>query len=523
MVETNSSQKGFTLIELIIAIVVLGFLIAGTMALLAGLFVSAAFIKKQAIAMTLATDQMEYLKSLPYDNLAVQGGSIVSNSYIPATSTQTIDGYTYTITTSVSYVDDAYDGCGSYPTQALEQIYCRNYPPPSGAPTLDTNPMDYKDLNVRVYDKTNDLLAQVDTQVSGRVAETASTTGAMFVKVIDNNGNPVENANVQITDSNVSPAINLNDLTDQNGMAIFYDLTPDNSGYHYNITASLAGYSTLTTIVPSGSLQPNYPNQNAFAQQSSLVTLTIKPMGTDSLIIQTTNTSGAALAGVKVYVKGGYKKYTSSSDTTYYYDTYTPSDTRPVTDSNGLAGLTNLVPGDYIFCGDTGSTDCSIGSTTYYLAAAVPYGGVNPFYPIVVPTYSASNPPTTTYSYNGVSYLQKVQLLLTTSSTFPRVNNIAPYDASQSSSNLNAYAFQISGVNLPCSSNPSSCSTVVKFLQGSSTYTASCTGSSAGTLLTCTVNISAASQGNTQLQIITGGNTLTLPSGGPLGGLIVSH
>jgi len=60
-------------------------------------------------------------------------------------------------------------------------------------------------------------------------------------------------------------------------------------------------------------------------------------------------------------------------------------------------------------------------------------------------------------------------------------------------------------------------------LQGSSTYTASCTGSSAGTLLTCTVNISAASQGNTQLQIITGGNTLTLPSGGPLGGLIVSH
>ena len=522
MVEKNSSQEGFTLIELMIAIVVLGLLTLGTLTLLAGLFFSAGYIKKQAVAMTLATDQMEYLKSLPYDSLAVAGGDIVNSNPLPASFTKTVNGITYTITTAIAYVDDAYDGCTSYPNQTLLQTYCRNYPPPSGAPAEDLNPMDYKDLNVRVYDKNNALIAQVDTDVSARVAETSSTTGALFVKVIDGNGNPVSGVTVQITNSTFSPTINLSDSTDTNGISIFYGLPPDTSGYDYNITASMSGYSTLTTIVPSGSLQPNYSNQNVFTQLSSFVTLTIKPTGQNSLVIETTDTSGSPLASVKVYVKGGYKKYTSAADTNYYYDNYTPTDNRPTTDSGGQTSLTNLVPGPYIFCGDNGSTNCKIGSTTYYLAAAVPYGGVNPFNPVNVPTYSASNPPSTTYAYGGIGYYQKVRLMLTTNSNFPRVYNLNPYDASQASGTLNSFGFSITGVNLPCTSNGSGCGTTVKFLQGSSTYTAACTGSSAGTTLNCTVNLSAASQGNTQLQISSGGNTLTLPNGGQLGGIIVT-
>ena len=109
--------------------------------------------------------------------------------------------------------------------------------------------------------------------------------------------------------------------------------------------------------------------------------------------------------------------------------------------------------------------------------------------------------------------------MLTTSSTFPRVSTLTPYEASQSQDNLSSYAFQITGTNLPCSSRASSCSTTVKFLQGSSTYTASCTGTS-GATLTCTVNLSTANLGQTQLQISANGNTLTTPSG-VLGGIDV--
>ena len=515
-------EAGYTLVELMVGISILTILGLGSFQLFTSLLHSAIVEQRQAVASTLATNQMEYLKSLPYDNLAVTGGAIISTTTIPGHFTKIIQGDTYTVTTNISYADDAYDGCGSYPTRVLEQQYCRNYPPPSGAPTTDTNPADYKDVNVTVTDITGDTLDSLDTQIASLVAETASNTGALFIKVIDPSGNPITGATVTAANNSLSPAVNVSDVTDENGLVIFYDLPPSTSGYSYTVSASDSGYSSLSTIVPSGSLQPTYSSQNLIAQSSSYVTLTLKLEGQNSLVVETTNTSGAALPNAKIYIKGGYKKYTATSDTTYYYDTLTPSDTRPVTDSNGLAALTNLVPGNYIFCGDAGATSCSVGGTTYYLAAAVPYGGVNPLQPTTVPTYNPDNPPTTTFSYNGVNYLQKVRLMLTTSSTFPRVGSLSPYDGSLASGTLSSFAFTLTGTNLPCSSTASSCSTHISFLQGSNTFTASCTGSSSGVQLNCTVNLSSAVAGNTQLVVTVGSNTLTLPASPLLGGIIVT-
>ena len=518
----DSSQSGFTLVELVVAMVVLSIIALSVMGLFTSLVKSAIYAKRKAVGLTLATNQMEYLKSLSYDSLAVAGGSIYATNPLPASSTQVINGVTYTVKTSIDYVDDAYDGCGSYPTQALKQTYCRNYPPPSGAPATDLNPADYKIIHVSVYAPSTTKLAEVDTQVSARVAETASTTGALFVKVIDNNGNPLSGATIQVINSKLTPNVNVSDSTDINGVAIFYGLPPDISGYDYTISASLSGYSSLTTIPPSGSLQPNYSSQQLITQQSSFATLTLKPMGTNSLVIETTDVNGNPLANVKTYVKGGYKKYTLTTDTTYYYDTLSPSDIRPVTDSNGFAALTNLVPGSYIFCGDTGSTSCVVGNTTYYLAAAVPYGGTNPFNPITVPTYNAASPPSTTFTYGGNAYLQKVRLMLTTNSSFPRITTMTPDDVSLSTSPLSAFTFQITGTNLPCSSVASSCATSVKFTEGSSTYTASCTGAAAGTTLNCTVNLTGIVVGLAQLVVKSGSNTLTMPGSPLIGGFSVT-
>lgn len=514
-------EAGFTLVELLITVLLLGTVAAAMLTLFVSLVHSAVVAKREAVASTLATNQMEYLKSLPYNSLAIAGGSIYSTNPLPASTTKTLNGVKYTITSSISYVDDAFDGCGSYPTQALKETYCRNYPPPSGAST-DTNPADYKIIQVKVTDPSGGHLADLNTQVAARVAETASTTGALFVSVIDDNGDPVSGATVGVTNSTVTPAVNVSDSTDTNGVAIFYGLPPDTSGNDYAISASLSGYSTLTTIKPSGSLQPTYANQNILTQSSSYATLTIKPMNANSLVVETTDTSGNPLANVNVYAKGGYKKYTATSDTTYYFDNMTPSDTRATTDSTGLAAISNLVPGSYIFCGDTGATNCKIGSTTYYLAAAIPYGGNNSFNPITVPTYDTANPPGTTYAYGGTNYLQKVRLMLTTSSSFPRIATMTPDDLSLGSGSPSSFAFTITGTNLPCNANPASCSTTVKFVQGGNTYTASCTGSSSGVQLNCTDNLSTAIAGSAQLIITSGANTLTMPASLPLGGLNVS-
>jgi len=514
-------EGGYTLVELLVIIAVLTIIGLGSFDLFVSLLHGAVTASRQAVAATLATNQMEYLKSLPYDDLAITGGPIISTTTIPGVTTKTVNGDTYTITTKIIYVDDAYDGCGSYPTLALKEEYCRDYPPPSGAPSVgDTD--DFKDVNVTVTDKSGLQLASLDTYIASQVAETASNTGSLFVSVVDNSGNPLSGATVTAINNAISPAVDVSGTTDQNGIVIFYNLPPSTTGYDYQISASDSGYSSLTTIAPSASLQPTYSSQNLIAQSSSSVTLTLEPQGTDSLIIATTDVNGNPLPNAKVYVKGGYKKYTSSSDTHYYYDTLSPTDTRPVTDSNGLAALTNLVPGPYIFCGDAGATSCSVGSTTYYLAAAVPYGGNSPLQPIAVPTYDPSNPPSTTYTYNSVNYLQEVRLMLTTNSSFPRVGTLSPGDGSLSGGTLSNLAFTITGVNLPCSATASSCGTHVSFLQGSTSYTASCTGSSAGTQLNCTVNLTGASVGNTQLVVTANGNTLTLPASPLLGGFIVT-
>lgn len=517
-------EQGFTLTEILIANIVFAIVALSFISLYAALVSSASFTKRKAVALTLATNQMEYLKSLPYDSLAVQGGSIYSANPLPATSTQTVNNFPYTVTTSVSYADDAFDGCASYPSQTLKEKYCRNYPPPSGAPSIDPNPQDYKVLNVTVTASNGTKLAEVDTQVAARVSETSSTTGAVFVSVIDETGNPISGAAVTLVNSTLTPNINLGDQTDSNGVAIFYGLPPDTTGYDYVVSASKTGYSSLTTIAPSGSLQPNYSSLQVITQQSSLVTLTIKGMSANSLVVETTDTSGNPIANMKTYIKGGYKKYTLTTDTSYYFDNMSPSDTRPTSDSSGLAAVSNLVPGPYIFCGDNGNTNCKVGNTTYYLVAAVPYSGTNAFNPIIVPTYYSSSPPSTLFTYGSTStYLQKVRLMFTTDSTYPRVNKLTPDDVSISAGGLNAFAFTITGTNLPCSSSSSSCSTSVKFVQGSTTYTAACTGtSSPATQLNCTINLTGITVGQAQLLLTVSGKTISIPAGSLIGGFNVS-
>lgn len=507
----TKNERGFTLVELVTALGVFSVIAISILGLYTSLVSTTIIMKQKSIALSLANNHVEYLKSLPYTSLAVTGGSIYSPSPIPSTTTKTVDRFNYTVKTSINYVDNAFDGCANYPSEAIKQKYCRNYPAPSGAPNPDSNPQDYKIAHVTVYGRNNTKLAELDTQIAARVAETSTTTGALFVYVIDDNGNPVSGANARVQNTTVSPALDLNDSTDSNGLAVFYGLTPDSSGYDYVLTASKANYSTLKTIAPSGTLQPTYSNQQVLTQQSSYATLVIKPQGVNSLLIETTDTAGSPLSSVKTYIKGGYKSYTSTSNTAYYYDTISPSDTRPTTDATGLVSLSNLVPGSYIFCGDLGATNCSRSGSTLYLVAAIPYTGTNSLNPISVPTQTTIGDPGTGYVYGGSSYLQKVRLMFSGSVTFPRVMTMSPDSVSLASSPLSAFVVKLSGVNLPCSSSPASCSTVVRLTKGSTVYTGSCTGSSAGTQVSCTFNLTGVTEGILQLSVTANGQTLTLP------------
>ena len=204
--------------------------------------------------------------------------------------------------------------------------------------------------DVSVTDNTGEDLASLDTEFAPSVAETPSNTGALYVTVTDASGDPISGATITVVNNAVSPAVDVTDSSDADGIAVFYDL-PADSNNDYVISASNSNYSSLSTIAASGSLIPTYADQRILSQESSSVTLVLAPEASNSLLIQTTDTSGNPLTGVKVYAKGGYKNYTSTTDYSYYYDNYYSnydkgmvSDSRPTTDANGYTSISNLAP-----------------------------------------------------------------------------------------------------------------------------------------------------------------------------------
>lgn len=509
MKHEKKGEAGFTLVELTVSLFLLAALTISFFGLFISLVNSTVVAKRKAAANALAINQMEYLKSLPYDALAVQGGSIITASPIPAVLEKKVNNAWYKVKTSISYVDDAYDGCGPYPNLETKKKYCRNYPPPSSAPATDTNPADYKDLNVTVTDRGGKRLAFVDTQVSARVAETASATGALFVSIYDPSGTGVSGATVSVKNTTTSPVVQVSDDTDGNGMAIFYGLPPD-PGQDYVISVSKDGYSSLTTLGRNWSAPiPMYPNQRIVSQQASNVSLIIAPLATHSLVVETTDTSGTPLGGVSVHIKGGYKMYASDSNTMYYYDNMAPNDIRPITNAAGLVGVNELAPvGKYIFCGDDGAGGCKVGWTSYYLAAALPYSGTKSLQPITIPIADPATPPA--YTHEGNAYQQKVRLMLTTNSNYPRVFEITP-DYVNKSTNLSNVKIVISGKNLS--------GATMGLKQGTIVLTPK-TCSRSDTSLNCNFDMTSLQEGDVEVSVTNGSGTLTLPVT-PLGGMHV--
>jgi type II secretory pathway pseudopilin PulG len=497
----TAKEAGFTLVELTVSLCIMAVMSLSVFGLYLSLVNSTLIAKRMAVANTLAINQMEYLKSLPYDSLIAQSAS-------PLTETKKVNSFTYMVVTGIRYADDAYDGCANYPDLNTKKRYCRNYPPPSGAPATDTNPADYKGVNVTVYDKNDKRLAMIDTQISARVAETASTTGALTVRVFDPSGQGIADATVNVKNITLTPTVSKQDKTDGFGTAIFYGLPPD-SGADYSIQVNKTGYSSLTTIVAAGGLTPNYPNQRILAQQPSEVTLILAPMTTNSLLLETVDTNGAPLPGVKVYVKGGYKKYTLDTNKAYYFDTMTPDDTRPETDGSGLAGVADLAPiGDYTFCGDDGATNCKVGTTTYYLLAALPYAGTASLGPITLPPYDPAN--TDLFTYNGNAYQQKVRLIMTANSALPRAFTVTP-DFINMSNNVSNVKFTVAGKNLSTAS--------ISLKQGATVYpNKNCVSTDIS--LTCGFDLSTATAGEIEMSITNSAGTVVLPIS-PLGGIHV--
>lgn len=230
-------MKGMTIIE---GLILLSIFIIVTVTFYEGFILSTNHIlnaKRRLLAVGIANEKMEVLRSLPYDEVAVSGG--LPSGAIDPDESVVMSGSQFHILTAISYFDDPDDG--------------------TLASGTDSIPNDYKFVVIRILwggeTAAETVILRSFFVPSG--IETTAGGGILSVNVIDANGIPVQNASVRIQNSSVTPAVDTTLVTGANGNAALVGAKA--SSQKYIITVSKSGYETVTTLPPYP-ITSFYPN-----------------------------------------------------------------------------------------------------------------------------------------------------------------------------------------------------------------------------------------------------------------------
>lgn len=298
-----------------------------------------ALSKAKILAVALANEKIENIRNMPYDDLATEHGPIYPPGNIADEETLARSNINYRVVTDIRYVDDPYDG------DALGTV--------PGKPT-DIYPYDYKKVTITVYKVGKDeSLATLSTNVSGNAAETASNTGILYLCIIDASGQPVANADVKITNTEVDPQVNIEAVTDSTGCIMIPALPPDLHN-HYHLEATKDGYSIDMTY-PRTAQNPNQlnPDIDILTQQVTSVTLVIDQ---DSVLrVRTVDVNGAIMPNIALHIEGSKEIYFNPQTFKYSED--------HITDTDGFLELSEMEFDDY---------KVSVISAGLYLSSSTP-------------------------------------------------------------------------------------------------------------------------------------------------------
>lgn len=184
-------------------------------------------------AIDLMNAEFELVRNIPFAKVGLLGGIPVG--VVAPTSTVMVDGRQFSVTRVIRNIDDPFDGT-------------------IGGSPNDLSPADYKMMQVNVVCQnckdSSDFEAH--TVFAPKNLESASTNGALFVRVFDANGNPVPQANVSV--QNPTLGISINETTNNEGLLQIVDAPPGQNSYR--ITATKSGFTTDRTYATSTS-NPN--------------------------------------------------------------------------------------------------------------------------------------------------------------------------------------------------------------------------------------------------------------------------
>lgn len=254
---TLHAQRGLTLIETLVAVAVFSTIALTAWFGLIRIFDLQQVLRIKTIATNLATEQIEIVRNLPYDDVGVVNS--IPNGVVPYEQQLERDGKTFLVTTIVRNVDQPFDGT-------------------IGGTPNDLSPADNKlvQITVTCFECAKEVdPVVISTIVAPKALESTGNNGALFVEVFDANGQPVQGADVRIEYVGTTTPIIINDVTNDEGLYQLIDAPPGIESYFISVTKD--GYSSAQTYAtgdPDNPV-PDKPHANVAAGQVTEISFAI--------------------------------------------------------------------------------------------------------------------------------------------------------------------------------------------------------------------------------------------------------
>lgn len=313
------TQSGFTLIEVIVGIAIFTIILMGVYGSYNALVKATRGAREQTILSSLSSQYLEIVRNMPYDNIGTENGN--PNGVLADETnaiTTTIEGQLYWLYYEVTYIDDPADGTILAGT--------------------DVSPNDYKQVKLAIEKQSTGKITTFITSVAPQGLEGLNNAGALYLRAINANGQPVVGANFHIESLSLNPAIILDRSSDSSGNWIEVGLPASVNGYR--ITTTKTGYSTDATY-PITVTNPNPTKPDSTVANGVVTQVTFAIDLVSNLTIRTVNQTCSNVNGVNVNMRGAKligttpdvlkynQNHTSSSGqialNNIEWDTYTPT------------------------------------------------------------------------------------------------------------------------------------------------------------------------------------------------------
>ncbi|MEO8637881.1 MAG: prepilin-type N-terminal cleavage/methylation domain-containing protein [Candidatus Taylorbacteria bacterium] len=249
-------SRGFTLIEMLVGIAIFTVIFISIYQVYVSLFSFISLNQYKILALNLGNEQIEIARNLAYSDVGVVDS--IPDGKIPHIQSLNRGGKAFTVTTTIRNIDLPFDGT-------------------IGGSPNDLSPADNKQIEVEITCPTCKNLSPLTltATIAPKNLETASTNGALFIKVFDANGIALAGASVHVVNAVPNPDIVIDDVTNTSGMLQIVDAPPGVEAYE--ITVTKTGYSSDRTYLTgaSGNPTPSKPHATVLLGQVTQVSFSI--------------------------------------------------------------------------------------------------------------------------------------------------------------------------------------------------------------------------------------------------------